>query len=104
MPKSIRRWELCCIWSWCFAERVYGLLQTNRLDEAYLCALLQSLGGQTNEIYCHPDSATACGKSELHALLSPNVKQAKARLGLKLTNYADLEALAPGTMSRRGRR
>jgi chitin disaccharide deacetylase len=87
-----------------FAERVYGLLQTNRLDEAYLCDLLQHLGGETNEIYCHPDTATVCGKGELHALLSPNVKQTMARLGLKLTNYAELEAPPPGTMSRRGRR
>jgi chitin disaccharide deacetylase len=79
-----------------FAERVYGLLQTNRLDEAYLCALLQSLGGQTNEIYCHPDTATARGRVELRALLSPNVSQTVARLGLRLINHAALEAPPPG--------
>ncbi len=86
-----------------FAERVYGLLQTNRLDEAYLCALLQSLGGQTNEIYCHPDTATARGRVELHALLSPNVTQTVARLGLRLINHTALEAPPPGPLARRGR-
>ncbi len=86
-----------------FAERVYGLLQTNRLDEAYLCDLLQNLGGQTNELYCHPDTATERGKVELQALLSPNVTQTVARLRLQLIDYTALEAPSPGTMSRRGR-
>jgi hypothetical protein len=86
-----------------FAERVYGLLQTNRLDEAYLCDLLQNLGGQTNELYCHPDTATERGKVELRALLSPKVTQTLARLGLTLTNYAELETPPPGTLSLQGR-
>jgi chitin disaccharide deacetylase len=73
------------------AERVYGLLHTNRLDEAYLCDLLRNLGGQTNEIYCHPDTATARGQVELQALLSPQVRETVARLGLQLTNYTALE-------------
>jgi hypothetical protein len=49
------------------AERVYGLLHTNRLDEAYLCGLLHHLEGQTDEIYCHRDTATAQGQVELQA-------------------------------------
>jgi predicted glycoside hydrolase/deacetylase ChbG (UPF0249 family) len=84
------------------AERVYGLLHTNRLDEAYLCDLLQHLGGQTNEIYCHPDTATESGKVELQALLSPKVTETVARLGLRLTNYTQLEAPPPGTISLEG--
>ena len=84
-----------------FAERVYGLFQTNRLDEAYLGALLRHLGGQTNEIYCHPDTATERGKIELQALLSPNITETVAQMQLKLTNYTELEAPPPGTMSRR---
>ena len=78
-----------------FAERVYGLLQTSRLDEAYLCDLLHNLGGQTNEIYFHPDTATESGTSELQALLSSNVTETVARLGLRLTNYTELEAPPP---------
>jgi chitin disaccharide deacetylase len=86
------------------AERVYGLLQTNRLDEAYLCGLLQHLGGQTNEIYCHPDMATARGQVELQALLSPKVTETVAQPGLRLTTYRELEAPPPDTLLRQGKR
>jgi len=84
------------------AERVYGLLQTNRLDETYLCHLLPHLGGQTNEIYCHPDTATARGTDELQALLSPKAAETVARLGLQLTNYAELEGPPQALRRRKG--
>lgn len=69
-----------------FSERVYGLLQTGRIDEDYLLDLIPRIQADRVEIYSHPaapdgtsDAAAAQGSRELAALVSPRVRDAVAR-------------------------
>ncbi|HSF23987.1 MAG TPA: hopanoid biosynthesis-associated protein HpnK [Blastocatellia bacterium] len=82
-----------------FAERVYGNLQSGRMNERYFLYLLDRLSAETNEIYFHPafyrgDQITEeqrQGTIELEALTSSTVKRRIGELGIKLTNYAEIE-------------
>lgn len=76
-------------------DRVYGHLETGRMNACYLLDLLGRLGGETNEIYLHPGSAHTRPMPhgppgmdvELDALLNPSLTQRIAELGLKLVTY-----------------
>lgn len=77
-----------------FADRVYGLLQTGRIDERYLLGLVPRIRARRVELYAHPAAGVAgepangppgAGESELAALVSPRVKAAIAANGLELT-------------------
>jgi hypothetical protein len=80
-----------------FAERVYGLLATGRVDESYLLRLLPLIAADAVEIYAHPDldlegeprsGAPGAGPAELRALTSPRVRETVDRMGFHL---GDLE-------------
>ena len=82
-------------------ERVYGNLQSGRMDESYFLYMLDRLGAATNEIYFHPavyraDRALDANEQqcqiEFEALLSEKVKRRLAELNVRLTNYAEVEA------------
>ncbi len=69
-----------------FTERVYGLLQTGRMNEEYLCGLIPQIPAIKVEIYSHP-GLDSQGKVELAALLSDKVREALRTNGFQLTNY-----------------
>ncbi len=69
-------------------DRVFGLLQSGHVDEAYLLRLLERLPPGDSELYAHP----ALGKfeHELAALSSPRVRERIERSGIRLVRYQDL--------------
>lgn len=83
-----------------FAERVYGNLQSGRMNERYFLYALDHLTATTNEIYFHPalyrDSRLTSEQRqcavEFEALTSASIKKRIGELGIKLTNYIEIEA------------
>jgi hopanoid biosynthesis associated protein HpnK len=77
------------------AGRVYGLMQSGHMQEAYVISLLHRLQGPAAEVYFHPSSA-ADGRSQgpnpgdLASLLSPAVRQVIRERNLRLATYATL--------------
>jgi predicted glycoside hydrolase/deacetylase ChbG (UPF0249 family) len=69
-----------------FVDRVYGLLQTGRMTEDYLVALILQIRSNLVEIYAHPGAS----ELELEALLSKKVKEVLVEAGFELTNYNNL--------------
>ncbi len=80
------------------ADRVYGHIQTGDMHEEYVLGLLGRLAGASDEVYFHPGteharSLTGAGMDvDLHALLSPRVRDRIAERGLRLTTYGSLAA------------
>jgi hopanoid biosynthesis associated protein HpnK len=83
------------------ADRVYGLMQSGRMSESYVLALLDHVTregakhGQTVEIYFHPttgDRTDAFGPNpeELRTLLSERVREAIERKGIRLCRYVEV--------------
>jgi chitin disaccharide deacetylase len=81
-------------------ERVYGTLQSGRITERYLSYVLDNLGAECNEIYCHPafygGSTENLSKSqqqcqlEFKALLSSSVAEKVKATGISLISYLEL--------------
>jgi hopanoid biosynthesis associated protein HpnK len=69
-------------------QRVFGLLQNARVEEAYVSALLPELPPGDSELYSHPSLDEF--RNEFEALISPRVRDSVERLGLKLIRYQDL--------------
>lgn len=76
-------------------DRVYGLFQTGRMEEAYVLKVLRQLDVPTAELYFHPDSALQSeplgpNPGDLATLLSERVRQTIEECGLKLASYRSL--------------
>lgn len=95
------------------ADRVYGLLQTGRIDERYLLGLLPRIRADRVELYAHPalevegqprNGPAGSGPAELEALVSPKVRAAIEARGIRLTTPAGLRAAggAPASAAARG--
>ena len=69
-------------------QKVFGLLQNDRVDEAYILKLLPRLPPGDSELYSHPSLDNF--KHEFDALISPRVKEQVKKLGLQLIRYQDL--------------
>ena len=69
-------------------RRVFGLMQNDRVDEAYISKLLPRLPAGDSELYSHPSLDNF--KHEFEALLSPRVKEQVQKLGIELIRYQDL--------------
>lgn len=69
-------------------DRVFGLLQNARVDEAFVSALLEGLPPGNSELYSHPSLDEF--RHEYEALISPRVKDAVHRRGVQLIRYQDL--------------
>jgi chitin disaccharide deacetylase len=67
---------------------VFGLLQSGRVDEAYVEALLERLPPGDSELYSHP-SVDDC-RHELEALVSPRVRDLLTRRKVERIRYLDL--------------
>ena len=77
------------------ATQVYGLSRTGHIDEQYLLAVLNNIATQTkdhhiNEIFTHPDLASAAGLGELQALMSPVVSNRLESLGIRCIGYQEI--------------
>lgn len=68
-------------------HRVFGLLQNSRVDERYVCKLLERLPKGDSELYAHP--STNGSRHELEALLSPKVREIITRRKIQLVRYQD---------------
>jgi len=83
-----------------FADRVIGIHQTGRIDEAYVCDVLARIPDGTTELYCHPARGRAPATApyqvgyrndeEVAALTSPAVRAALEASGATLARYPDL--------------
>jgi hopanoid biosynthesis associated protein HpnK len=69
-------------------QRVFGLLQNARVDEAYVTKLLPLLPQGDSELYSHPSLDEF--KNEFDALVSPRVKELIAQEKIQLIRYQDL--------------
>jgi hopanoid biosynthesis associated protein HpnK len=70
-------------------ERVFGLLQNARVDEAYISKLLPVLPQGDSELYSHPSLDEF--KHEFEGLVSPRVIEQVKKLGIELIRYQDLK-------------
>lgn len=79
-----------------FCDRVYGLLQSGRMNENYLQGLIPQIKAEVVEIYSHPAIAflgeplnglPGAGEFELAALLSEQIRDLLTTNGWELTNY-----------------
>ncbi|MGI8965845.1 MAG: hopanoid biosynthesis-associated protein HpnK [Limisphaerales bacterium] len=71
-----------------FTQRVFGLLQSGRMNEEFLARLLQRLPEGDSELYAHPSLDDF--KDELDALISPAIKNLCEQNNIKLIRYQDL--------------
>jgi predicted glycoside hydrolase/deacetylase ChbG (UPF0249 family) len=71
-----------------FTDRVFGLLQNGRVDEAFLLKLIAQLPPGDSELYSHPSTGEV--RHELTALVSPPVRRAIATGGIQLIRHQDL--------------
>lgn len=69
-------------------QRVFGLLQNDRVDETYALKLLAVLPPGDSELYSHPSLDKF--KPEFDALVSPRVKALIEKRGIQLIRYQDL--------------
>lgn len=69
-------------------QRVFGLLQNARVDEAYVLGLLDRLPDGDSELYSHPSLEEF--RNEFEALISPRVRERAKALGIELIRYEDL--------------
>jgi predicted glycoside hydrolase/deacetylase ChbG (UPF0249 family) len=69
-------------------QRVFGLLQDGRVDEAFVTRLLPRLPPGDSELYSHPSLAEF--RPEFDALVSPRVRRLVDDLGIRLIRYRDL--------------
>lgn len=77
------------------AQRVYGLLQTGRMREAYVLQVLRRLNVPAAELYFHPtmgveDEPFGPNRGDLATLLSPAVRRVMRERGLRPATYAEL--------------
>ena len=68
--------------------RVFGVLQTSRVDEAYALRLLARLPPGDSELYTHPSLDRH--RNEFDALISPRVREQIKQSGIQLIRYQDL--------------
>jgi len=69
-------------------QRVFGLLQNDRVDETYVLKLLNILPPGDSELYSHPSLDQF--KHEFDALISPRVRALVEARGIELIRYQDL--------------
>jgi hopanoid biosynthesis associated protein HpnK len=82
-------------------ERCYGYFRSGKLDEGYLCRLIEELPEGVRELHCHPDFSTKSGRAEFEALRSGAFRRALEARNVELTTYAALTASQPARRSLR---
>lgn len=85
-----------------FADAFLGLTHTGFLDMTMMSALLDLVQNGTTELMCHPGYAssqvallggklTHAREAEVLALTAPEIKGIVEKMGIRLTNFRDLE-------------
>lgn len=77
-------------------DRVYGVMQSGQMHEAYVVTVLRELTAPTAELYFHPsleasEEALGPNAGDLAALLSPVVREVIVARKLRLATYATLQ-------------
>jgi hopanoid biosynthesis associated protein HpnK len=90
--RNASRLACCALFA---TQRVYGLMQSGHMDEAYLLKVLARIHVPSTEIYFHPDMQPANdglgpNRGDLGTLISPAVAQVIRERGLCLTTYPNL--------------
>ncbi|MGA7614337.1 MAG: hopanoid biosynthesis-associated protein HpnK [Thermoanaerobaculia bacterium] len=80
-------------------ERVYGLMQSGRMEERYVLRVLSALSASTAELYFHPSTislgeALGPNPTDLDTLVSPGFRAALESAGLTLSTYRTLRERA----------
>ena len=80
-------------------RRVYGVMQSGQMREAYVLNVLRHLQAPTAELYFHPSTlaqreALGPNPGDLETLLSPAVRQVIVERGLRLVTYSTLEEVS----------
>jgi predicted glycoside hydrolase/deacetylase ChbG (UPF0249 family) len=83
-------------------QRMFGLHQTGHVSEEYVLGVLRDLPDGVSELYCHAAisdeesrrwrPADYESERELEALVSPRVREAVEKEGIRLTTYRALAA------------
>lgn len=89
---SLRRMRLLPL---VVTDRVYGLMQTGRMQETYVIKVLQRLNVPTAELYFHPDITESYNHfgpnpADLEALLSPQVRDVLQEREILTSTYPRL--------------
>ena len=76
-------------------HRVYGLMQTGRMEEAYVVEVLRHMSVPTAELYFHPatlpsDEDSGPNPGDLNTLLSPAVREVIRERDIRLATYPTL--------------
>lgn len=76
-------------------DRVFGLMESGRMSEPYVCRVLDHLAGAATEIYFHPSLARQSqrlgpGRGDFETLTASGIKQIIARRNLQLSSYMTL--------------
>jgi len=82
-------------------ERCYGYFRSGKLEEGYLCRLIEELPEGVRELHCHPDLSTESGRAEFEALRSGAFRRALETQNVQLTTYAVLAGNQPKRRSLR---
>jgi hypothetical protein len=77
-------------------RRVYGLMQTGQMNEAYVLRVLRQIREPSAELYFHPSirpegTRPASNPGDLDTLLSPAVRLAIEERGMNLATYSTLK-------------
>jgi chitin disaccharide deacetylase len=82
-----------------YNDRVFGLFDSGRMDDALLLRLIERLPDGVTEIYLHPGASDADGRGadELGALVSPRVRDALSRQAARVAGFSDLLSAAGRT-------
>jgi hypothetical protein len=67
---------------------VFGLMQSSRVDSAYIEKLLPRLPPGDSELYSHPSLDHS--RNEYDALVSPAIRRLLQQHGIRLIRYQDL--------------
>lgn len=71
-------------------DRCYGYFRSGKLDEGYLCRLVEALPEGPSELHCHPDFSTESGRAEFAALNSSLFREALEARGVRLSTWFSL--------------
>lgn len=87
----------------CVTDRVFGVLQSGHMSEAYVWQVLDRLKGRirTAELYFHPSiewlgEPYGPNPQDLATLLSPTIRDKIHQQGIRLTTYLELQARVQG--------
>lgn len=71
-------------------DGVHGVYQSGRIDERFLCGLLDRLGPGVRELYVHPRLGPTGPNADLVAVSSHRVRETAKRAGFRLAHFGEI--------------